>query len=362
MSSSTLPSPTDAQIAYPWGDTLPPTGELMALRPGLQWLRMPLPFALNHINLWVLDDPMAAQAGWMVVDAGIASEPIRQAWQALWDGPLASAPLRRMLVTHMHPDHVGNADWLIERFSAPGQPARLWMSATDHLAALQTCEATSSQGGERAAAFLASHGLSRAEDLAKIRQRSGYYRALVPSVPRAHHRLINGMLIDIGDRRWRCIAGYGHSPEHIALHNERDGLLISGDMLLPSISTNISVYEMEPEGDPLGLFLDSISGMLSLPADTLALPSHGRPFTGIHTRIRQLQQHHDDRLAEVMQACGQAPSSAAEMLPVLFKRPLDLHQTTFAMGEAIAHLNHLWHRGELTRERDQEGVWRFDAR
>jgi len=346
-------------IAYPWGDALPPTGELMALRPGLQWLRMPLPFALNHINLWVLDDPQAGQPGWLVVDAGIASEPIRQAWQALWQGPLAGTPLRRMLVTHMHPDHVGNADWLIEQFSAPGNPARLWMSATDHLAALQACEATSSQGGERAATFFASHGLSRTEDLAKIRERSGYYRALVPSVPRAHHRLIDGMHVDIGERRWRCIAGYGHSPEHIALHNERDGLLISGDMLLPSISTNVSVYEMEPEGDPLGLFLDSIARMLALPADTLALPSHGRPFTGIHARIRQLQQHHDERLAEVMDACRQAPSSAADMLPVPLKRPLGVNTTTLALGEAIAHRNHLWHRGDLTREQDQAGVWRF---
>jgi len=361
--SSTLPPVTlDTPIHYPWGDALPATGELMRLRPGVDWVRMPLPFALNHINLWVLDDPREGAPGKTVVDAGIASEPIRQAWQALWQGPLADAPLRRMLVTHMHPDHVGNADWLIEQFSAPSEPARLWMSATDHLAALQACEATSSQGGERAAAFFASHGLRHQEDLEKIRERSGYYRALVPSVPRAHRRLIDGMVVDIGERRWRCISGYGHSPEHIALHCERDGLLISGDMLLPSISTNVSVYDMEPEGDPLGLFLSSIAAMLPLPADTLALPSHGRPFTGIHARIRQLQQHHDDRLADVMQACRLAPSSAADMLPVLFKRALDLHQTTFAMGEAVAHLNHLWHRGDLSRAKDQDGVWRFEAR
>lgn len=362
MSSSATPLLTDAPIAYPWGDTLPAVGEVMTLRPGLQWLRMPLPFALNHINLWALQDQQAGRAGWTLVDAGIASEPTRQAWQALWQGPLSGSPLLRMLVTHMHPDHVGNADWLIEHFSAPGQPAGLWMSATDHLAALLACEATSSQGGERAAAFFASHGLRRDEDLAKIRERSGYYRALVPSVPRVHQRLIDGLSLEIGGRTWRCLAGYGHSPEHIALHNERDGLLISGDMLLPSISTNVSVYEMEPEGDPLGLFLASIEKMLALPADTLALPSHGRPFTGIHARIRQLRQHHADRLAEVMQACRLAPSSAADMLAVLFKRPLDLHQTTFAMGEAIAHLNHLWLRSELHRTRDALGVWRFEAR
>ena len=322
---------------------------------------MPLPFALNHINLWVLDDEQGGQAGWTVVDAGIASEPIRDAWHKLWRGPLASGPLLRMLVTHMHPDHVGNADWLIGHFSESGQPARLWMSATDHLAAQQACAATSSQGGDRAAAFFASHGLQREADLEKIRQRGGYYQALVPSVPAAHRRLIDGMNITVGKRVWRCIAGHGHSPEHIALFCERDGLLISGDMLLPSISTNVSVYEMEPEGDPLGLFLDSLTRMEDLPAETLVLPSHGRPFTGVHTRIAALHAHHRDRLDEVIVACSQAPCSAADMLAVLFKRPLDLHQTTFAMGEAIAHLNHLWHRGALRRERDEAGVWRFSV-
>jgi glyoxylase-like metal-dependent hydrolase (beta-lactamase superfamily II) len=340
---------------------MPSSGSSMALRPGVNWVRMPLPFALNHINLWVLDDEQGGRAGWTVVDAGIASEPIRQAWRKLWDGPLAAGPLWRMLVTHMHPDHVGNADWLIEQFSAPGQPARLWMSACDHLAAHLACAATSSQGGERAATFFASHGLRRDEDLEKIRERSGYYRALVPSVPAAHRRLIDGMDVAIGERVWRCIAGYGHSPEHIALFDERDGLLISGDMLLPSISTNVSVYEMEPEGDPLGLFLASLDRMQSLPADTLVLPSHGRPFTGVHTRIAALKAHHDARLSEVIDACRQAPSSAADMLAVLFKRPLDLHQTTFAMGEAIAHLNHLWHQGRLQRAMDEAGVWRFIA-
>ena len=360
--SSPQPHTPAATIHYAWGDTLPLAGEALGLRPGLLWVRMPLPFALNHINLWALEDQLEGQIGWTVVDAGIASEPIRQAWETLWQGALSSGPLLRMLVTHMHPDHVGNADWLIKRFSSAGRPAQLWMSATDHLAALQACESTSSQGGEHAAAFFASHGMKRDEDLAKVRERSGYYRALVPSVPRTHRRLIDGLHVDMGGRTWRCIAGHGHSPEHIALYCEADRLLISGDMLLPSISTNVSVYEMEPEGDPLGLFLSSIKQMLTLPDDTLALPSHGRPFTGIHARIQQLIQHHDERLAEVMHACRQAPSTAADMLPVLFRRPLDLHQTTFAMGEAVAHLNHLWHRGDLRRSMDAEGVWRFAAR
>ena len=355
-----MPSSPDTPLAYPWGDTLPETGALLTLRAGLHWVRMPMPFALNHINLWVLEDEIAGQPGWTVVDAGVATPAIREAWQALWQGPLNERPLRRMLVTHMHPDHVGNAQWLIDGFSAPGEPARLWMSATDHFAALLACQATTGFGGDRAAAFFMSHGLRRPDDVEKIRQRGGYYSSLVPAVPPSYRRLMDGMVLRIGNRDWRCLDGHGHSPEHIALFNERDGLLISGDMLLPSISTNVSVLDLEPEADSLGLFLDSIDRMRALPADTLALPSHGRPFTGIHTRIQQLKDHHDARLAEVLEACSERPSSAADMLPVLFKRPLDLHQTTFAMGESVAHLNHLWHQGVLKRSADADGVWRFE--
>lgn len=350
-------------ITYPWGEAMPATGERLDLRRGLHWVRMPMPFALNHINLWVLDDHDADGAGtqptWTIVDAGVATETIRSAWQTLFAGPLAERPLSRMLVTHMHPDHVGNAQWLIDHFSAPQQPARLWMSATDHFAAQLACQSTTGFGGERAAAFFMSHGLRQPDDVAKIRARTGYFSSLVPEVPHAYRRLMDGMTVHIGERDWQCMAGHGHSPEHIALFNERDGLLISGDMLLPKISTNVSVLDLEPEADALGLFLASLDRMRALPDDTLALPSHGLPFTGIHTRIQQLHDHHAERLDEVLAACAAKPSSAAEMLPVLFKRQLDLHQTTFAMGESVAHLNHLWHQGALKREMDGEGVWRF---
>lgn len=365
-----MPQPTDthspeshapvALLTYPWEKAQPATGELMTLAPGLHWVRMPMPFALNHINLWLLDDEHHGQAAWTAIDAGVATPEIREAWQALWQGPLATKPLARMLVTHMHPDHVGNAQWLITQFSAPDAPARLWMSAGDHFAAQLACQSTTGFGGSRAAEFFMSHGLIQPDNVDKIRARSGYFSSLVPEVPYAYRRLMEGMDVRIGDRTWRCIAGYGHSPEHIALFNERDGLLISGDMLLPTISTNVSVVDLEPEGDSLGLFLSSIARMSALPADTLALPSHGLPFKGIHVRIKQLQDHHEARLADVMAACASRPSSAADMLPVLFKRQLDLHQTTFAMGEAIAHLNYLWHRGQLRRHLDEQGVWRYE--
>lgn len=357
-----MPSQASA-IHYPLDKAHPAPGELMTLRPGLHWLRMPMPFALNHINLWALDDEDGTQPGWTIVDAGVATDTIREAWRSLWADPLAGKPLTRMLVTHMHPDHVGNAQWLIDHFSAAGSPARLWMSAGDHFAAQLACESTTGFGGPRSADFFRAHGLNQPDDVEKIRARSGYFKSLVPEVPYDYRRLMDGMTVRIGERDWRCIAGYGHSPEHIALFNERDGLLISGDMLLPSISTNVSVVDLEPEGDSLGLFLSSLDKMHNLPADTLALPSHGLPFTGIHLRIQQLRDHHQARLDEVLDACTQQPSSAADMLPVLFKRQLDLHQTTFAMGESIAHLNYLWHRGQLTRhqsrDRDTQGTWLY---
>lgn len=350
-------------LHYPWGSSEPALGDWMTLRPGIHWVRMPLPFALNHINLWVLDDTTQAQPTWTVVDAGVHIPAIHEAWQALWRGPMASRPLGRMLVTHMHPDHVGNAQWLIEHFSAPEQSARLWMSAGDFLAATLSCQSTTGYGGERAAQYFRAHGLSDADSLAKIRERGGYYAAMVPEMPQSYRRLQEGMPVQIGEHSWRCIAGFGHAPEHMALYSESHGVLISGDMLLPKISTNVSVTDLEPEADALGQFLDSLTRYEALPADTLVLPSHGHPFVGIAERVKQLRDHHEARLDDIRSVCSQQPCTAADLLPVLFKRQLDLHQTTFAMGEAVAHLNHLWHRGELQRQAvpDQDGTpeWRF---
>jgi glyoxylase-like metal-dependent hydrolase (beta-lactamase superfamily II) len=182
---------------------------------------------------------------------------------------------------------------------------------------------------------------------------------MVPALPPRYRRLMDGMTLRIGDLDWQCIAGYGHAPEHIALHCAQAGVLIAGDMLLPRISTNVSVYDIEPEADPLPLYLRSLERFEALPAETLVLPSHGKPFVGARPRIAQLREHHDERLAEVREACAERPTSAAELLDVLFKRKLDLHQTTFAMGESVAHLHALWMAGELRRRRGDDGVWRF---
>jgi glyoxylase-like metal-dependent hydrolase (beta-lactamase superfamily II) len=170
---------------------------------------------------------------------------------------------------------------------------------------------------------------------------------------------MDGQFLQIDGRPWRCIAGYGHAPEHIALHCPDLDVLISGDMVLPRISTNVSVIDLEPEGNPLPLYLESISAMRNLPASSLVLPSHGKPFRGLHERVGQLLNHHEERYADVLTACRERPGSAADMLPVLFKRKLDLHQTTFAMGEAVAHLHALAEAGALRPVTSDDGVKRW---
>lgn len=354
---------TPLPLTYPLGEQLPPGGSAMEVAPGVFWLRMGLPFALNHINLWLLRDRMpnpeqagVMQEGWTAVDCGIDNPATREAWLQVEQQVLQGLPILRVLVTHMHPDHMGLAHWLCERWQAP-----LWISTSEYQSAMLACTGLSNFGGDPTVQFFAAHGWNKAEDLAEVKSRVGYYPGMVPKIPGAFVRLMAGDQVRIGDRVWACISGFGHSPEHMALHDAESQLLISGDMLLPSISTNVSVYAMEPESNPLQLFLDSLDKMAHLPDETLILPSHGRPFKGAAGRIAQLRAHHDERLSELIHACSEQALSAHDALPLIFKRALDVHQTTFAMGEAVAHLNLLWLAGRLLRQRDADGIYRFSA-
>jgi glyoxylase-like metal-dependent hydrolase (beta-lactamase superfamily II) len=350
----------EKRLHYPFGDTLPAPGAAMTVAPGVKWLRMALPFALNHINLWLLrdevDGPHGKRQGWSVVDCCISSDAARAQWEQVFANELEGLPILRVIVTHMHPDHIGLAHWLCERWDA-----RLWISATDYTMARLGTQGPTGFGGDSAAAFFAAHGLNDPESVAKIRERASYFPTLVPAVPRQFRRMMDGDTLRIGGRDWTCISGYGHAPEHISLHCADLALLIGGDMMLPRISTNVSVYDQEPESNPLKQFLDSIDKFRALDDKTLTLPAHGKPFLGLHERIQQLHEHHRDRLGEVMQACSVSPCSAADILPVLFKRALDLHQTTFAMGESIAHLHRLWFDARLARRMDPDQVYRFSA-
>ncbi len=344
----------EMQLQYPFGDELPSVGTTLEVAPGVRWLRMALPFQLDHINLWLLHDRIDGQDGWSIVDCGITNDATRAAWEQVFANELQGLPVLRVIVTHMHPDHIGLAHWLTERWNV-----RLWISATDYNAARLASSATTGFGGPASARFMASHGLTDPVAQEKIKARTNYYASMVPQVPAQFRRLLAGDVLQIDGRDWSCHAGHGHAPEHMSLYCDELGVLISGDMVLPRISTNVSVIDIEPEANPLVLYLDSIKRMKALPADTLVLPSHGRPFKGLHTRVDQLVAHHDERFAEVLAACAREPQHAAGLLTVLFKRPLDLHQTTFAMGESIAHLHALWLGGQLRRRLDTDGIYRF---
>ncbi|MEO8858940.1 MAG: MBL fold metallo-hydrolase [Burkholderiaceae bacterium] len=349
-------NPLELELHYPLGDALPEPGSSMEVAPGVRWIRMSLPFMLNHINLWLMRDEIDGRPGWSVVDCCISQDESKAQWEQVFATQLEGLPILRVIVTHMHPDHIGLASWLCERWNV-----RLWISATDYNVARLGAMGPTAFGGEGAALYFASHGLNDPDSVAQIKARANYYPRLVPAVPNHYRRMKDGDLLSIGGRAWSCISGYGHAPEHISLYCAELGLLIGGDMMLPRISTNVSVYEVEPEANALTEFLRSIDRFKALPESTLTLPSHGKPFTGLHIRIRQLHDHHRERLDEVMQLCAEKPTSAADVLPVMFRRPLDLHQKTFAMGEAVAHLHALWYQGRLSRSLDADGIYRFSS-
>ena len=354
----------EQQLTYPFGDTLPEAGHAVEVAPGVRWIRMPLPFVLDHINLWLLRDQIDGVQGWTIVDCGITDPSIKGHWEQIFAQHLDGLPVLRVIVTHFHPDHVGLAHWICAGGDHTRWNVPLWMSLGEYMTARMLCVGDvsgSSAGGEAAAHHFKLHGMLEGDDLDKIRARKDYYSRLVPRMPESYRRMRDNDVIRIGDRDWRVITGFGHSSEHCALATEQGDILISGDMVLPRISTNVSVFDVEPEANPLAWFLESLDRYDPLPEQTLVLPSHGKPFRGLHTRLGQLRDHHAARLQEVRDACADHPCSAADILPMMFKRKLDTHQITFAMGEALAHLHVLWQTGELRRVRGDDGVLRFAA-
>ena len=334
-------------LDFPWPE-LPSPGSALEVAPGVFWLRMPLPFALDHINLWLL----AGEDGWTQVDSGYGDAATRALWEQHFESTLQGRPLEKLVVTHFHPDHIGNAGLLQSRFGCD-----VYMPLAEFLTAQAMHGQHSGYGIELTGELFAAHGMQPA-DVAALAARGNSYLHGVPELPRGIRRIAARDVLTLADRRWRVLDGHGHSPEHASLYNEELGVLISGDMLLPRISTNVSVWPIDAEGDPLARFLDSIEAFCELPDDTLVLPSHGLPFRGIAARVAQLRNHHALRLAE-LEAAASHEVTAADVLPVLFRRPLDLQQRFFAMGEAIAHLNHLWHAGRLERRQCPDGALRF---
>jgi len=325
----------------------PSPGETMPIAPGVLWLRMPLPFALDHINLWLIADGDA----WTVVHTGYATPETLALWEQIFER-LDGAAVGRVIVTHYHPDHIGLADWLCERWAV-----RLWTTEKEWLHARVMSRESDDFASSRRE-FARRAGLDAASSELLGEHGKGYRRG-VPSVPASYERLADGMSVAIGGREWQVIVGEGHAPELACLYCAEAGVLISGDQVLPRISPNVSVQAHEPDGNPLARYLASLAKIrAAVPPEVLVLPSHNLPFFGLHARIDALAAHHQARCEEILTACA-TPKSAVDLLPLLFRRPLDQHQTAFALGEALAHLHYLRGQGALDRVLGSDEVYRF---
>ncbi|UCE30754.1 MAG: MBL fold metallo-hydrolase [Burkholderiales bacterium] len=349
-------NPLEHELSYPFGQRLPAEAQRIEVAEGVHWIRMPLPFALDHINLWLLRDRFEGREGWTLIDCGIASDAIRGLWERLFADGLDGMPIVRVIATHTHPDHVGLAHMITERFACP-----LWMTIGEYAMGRVLSAAMPGADGSSAAAHFRRHGVPDGAQLEAIRNRNiRYFRSLVPAMPLSFRRIREGDVVHIGASEWRVIVGIGHSPEHAALYCPESRTLISGDMVLPRISTNVSVFELEPESNPVDWYLASLEKFDACAADTLVLPSHGRPFRQLHRRLNQLREHHVERLELVEPACRDAPKCAFDIVPIMFRREFDTHQLTFALGEALAHLHALWYRGMLVRIEGDDAVMRFE--
>ncbi len=331
---------------------IPEPGHPREVAPGVFWLRMPLPFKLDHINLWLLADG----DGWTIVDTGIARPEVKASWERIFADGLNGKPVTRIVVTHFHPDHVGLAGWLQARTGAD-----VLMPLAEWAFARMLSQDRSDETHAAALAFYRAAGFDQAQ-MAALEGRRDRYASSVSAIPRVMRRIREGDVVRIGGHDWRVIVGLGHSPEHACLWREDLRVLISGDQILPRISPNIAVWPHEPEANPLALYLDSFAKFRGLDdgktGGMLVLPSHDRPFHGLAWRLDELASHHRERLRRTWDACVE-PASGAEVLKRLFSRELDSHQLMFAIGESLAHLHWLAAEGALARETRADGVRLF---
>ena len=339
-------------LEYPCGEP-PAAGQATEVAPGVLWIRMPLPFSLANINLWAIRDG----EGWTVVDTGIQTPETATAWREVLAGPMAGLPVTRVIVTHMHPDHVGMAGWLIRKF--PG--AALWMTKLEYLNCRVLVADTGREAPEDGVLFYRRAGWNE-EAIEHYRTRFGGFGKSTYKIPDSFRRLKDGDELRIGEHAWRVVVGNGHSPEHACLHCPELGLLISGDQVLPRISSNVSVFPTEPQADPLGDWLSSLARIRrEVPDAVLVLPAHNEPFRGLHARLDDLIRGHEVGLERLRRSLRDRRCRAIDVFGALFARKIDGDKRLLGMatGESLAHLNHLVASGEAVREIGSDGVARY---
>jgi glyoxylase-like metal-dependent hydrolase (beta-lactamase superfamily II) len=334
-------------IRYPW-EIPPAEGEAIQVADGVLWMRLPLPMALDHVNVYALDEGDS----WTVIDTGMSSRRSRAIWQGLLDGPLQGKPVKRVIVTHHHPDHVGLAGWFQSDLKA-----ELWTTRTAWLFSRMLQLDEQAVPRQETLDFYISAGMDEAIFEERKSERPFNYADVVYPMPLGFKRINQGDVIRVGGRDWEAHMGNGHAPEHLTLWSRDDNLVISGDQILPSISSNIGVYATEPEADPVADWMEACERLSQFArADQLVLGGHKLPFTGLPTRMRQLIENHHGALARLLDHLSE-PRTAAECFPSLFKRKIGKGEYGLALVEAIAHLNHLYHLGQVRRERRADGAW-----
>jgi glyoxylase-like metal-dependent hydrolase (beta-lactamase superfamily II) len=337
-----------AKLVYPF-EGLPARGMTTEVAPGVHWIRMPLPYRLDHINLWALDDGK----GWALVDTGVRNEETALVWRELFSNAPDQRPITRVFVTHMHPDHVGMAGWLTKKFGV-----RLWMSRLEYLTCRVMVSDTGREAPPDAVEFYRRAGWSE-NSIETYRTRFGNFGKHIHPLPDSYRRLQDGEELIIGANTWRVIVGSGHSPEHACLYCPALKVLISGDQILPRISSNVSVHPNEPDGDPMKNWLDSLAKIRrEVPDDVLVLPSHNECFRGLHARIDALESGQHKSLERLRRSLKDR-KRAIDVFGALFARAIseaDVALLGMATGESLACLNYLIHRGEVESEIDAEGV------
>lgn len=327
--------------------TAPEPGEVVPIRPGILWARLSLPFRLDHVNVFLLED----SDGWMIVDTGIDNRTCRGQWDMLLEGPLKGFRFTGILATHHHPDHIGLAGWLCDRLDAP-----LFASQTTFLSTMTFFNSPELLAATEYSRFYANHGMS-AEIAALVSTQGHEYMRMLSKPPFAYRRLQQGDRLTLAGREFHVLSGDGHCPEQLMLHLPEERLLLAADQVIEKISPNVSVFAFEPDGDPLGAFLTSLAQLgAEIAEDTLVLAGHRLPFHGLQARCTELAAHHALRCDQIHEAGTQAPVSAAELVPLMFGRTLSPHEMSFAFTEVLAHMNHLVARGECHWHTDKDGA------